>query len=450
MKITIVGAGYVGLVTGACFAEMGNQVACVDVDETRLSLLRGGSVPIHEPGLEALIRGNSESGRMVFTSDYAGALEGSEVVMIAVGTPPQEDGSADLSHVLAVARSIGRILEHEITVVTKSTMPVGTADKVRVAIDEVLAERGEQVPFRVVSNPEFLKEGDAVGDFMSPDRIVVGADPDDASSRTRMRQLYAPFSRNHDKLQFMGIRDAEMTKYAANAMLATKISFMNEIAAMCDHLGVDVESVRKGIGSDPRIGFSFIYPGVGYGGSCFPKDVRALIAMADNVGIDAGIIRAVDSRNQVQKTVLVQKLKAEFGDNLDGKTFAIWGLSFKPDTDDVREAPALEIIRELVTCGGRVVAYDPKAAANVRDSLDPEWTNDGRVSFVERSYDALTGADALLVLTEWKEFRQPDFTRVASALGTGIVFDGRNLYDIDMLARYGLRYAGIGRGSLVV
>ncbi len=446
MRITIVGTGYVGLVTGACFAEMGNDVTCIDIDEAKLEKLRAGIVPIHEPGLESLITDNVEAERLSFSSRLQDSLNDSQVVFIAVGTPPNEDGSADLSHVLAVARQIGREMTTQLVVVDKSTVPVGTADKVREAISEELADRGEAIEFDVVSNPEFLKEGAAINDFMSPDRIVIGARSE--HSQRLMRELYAPFSRNHDKIHFMGIRDAEMTKYAANAMLATKISFMNEIAAMCEHYDVDVENVRKGIGSDQRIGFSFIYPGAGYGGSCFPKDVRALISMANDADLDGDLFRAVEQRNQVQKTLLMNGIRQRLGEDLSGKTFAVWGLAFKPETDDVREAPALEMIEALLKAGASVQAYDPKAMDTARASLS--HLDQNRIIYVSTPFEAVEGANALLIMTEWKNFRQPDFRRLSDALADKIIFDGRNIYEPEIVHNYGLTYIGIGRSSALL
>ena len=443
MRITIVGTGYVGLVTGACFAEMGNDVTCVDLDEEKLGKLRKGIVPIHEPGLEELVRENMAAGRLTFSSRLEDTLNESQVVFIAVGTPPNEDGSADLSHVLAVARQIGREMSHPIVVVDKSTVPVGTADRVRQAIAAELETRGADITFDVVSNPEFLKEGAAVEDFLSPDRVVVGTA--DESSRRLMSELYSPFSRNHEKIQFMGVRDAEMTKYAANALLATKISFMNEIAAMCEHYGVDVEHVRRGIGSDPRIGYSFIYPGAGYGGSCFPKDMRALISMAEALGIESQLFRAVEARNQMQKTLLMDKIERRYGTDLSGKTFAVWGLAFKPNTDDVREAPALSMIARLTEAGARVRAFDPKATATARAALSD--LVDGQVYYAASAVEAAQESDALVILTEWKVFRQPDFRKLAAMLADRVIFDGRNIYDPAIVATYGLTYIGIGRTS---
>ena len=442
MRITIIGTGYVGLVTGACFSEMGNQVTCVDIDEQKLTKLRQGVVPIHEPGLAQLVEKNTAAGTLDFTSSIEDSLNQSQVVFIAVGTPPNEDGSADLSHVLSVARQIGDKLTSPIIVVDKSTVPVGTADKVLEMITERLNQRGETIDFDVVSNPEFLKEGAAIADFMSPDRIVIGAAKE--SSFGVMSELYASFSRNRDKIQTMGVRDAEMTKYAANAMLATKISFMNEMALMCEKYDVDVENVRRGIGSDSRIGYSFIYPGAGYGGSCFPKDVRALVSMAEEQGVEAHIFSAVERRNQEQKTVLLNKIAERFGDDLSGKKVAIWGLAFKPETDDVREASALVMIRGLLARNATIAAYDPEAMETTKVDLG-ELSS--RLEYTKDMYDAVVDADALLVMTEWKQFRQPDLSRLATELREKVIFDGRNLYDPAVVAKHGMDYIGIGRRS---
>ena len=431
-----------GLVTGACFSEMGNHVTCVDIDEQKLTKLRQGVVPIHEPGLAQLVEKNTAAGTLDFTSSIEDSLNQSQVVFIAVGTPPNEDGSADLSHVLSVARQIGDKLTSPIIVVDKSTVPVGTADKVLEMITERLSQRGETIDFDVVSNPEFLKEGAAIADFMSPDRIVIGA----AKERSfgDMSELYASFSRNREKIQTMGVRDAEMTKYAANAMLATKISFMNEMALMCEKYDVDVENVRRGIGSDSRIGYSFIYPGAGYGGSCFPKDVRALVSMAEEQGVDAHIFSAVERRNQEQKTVLLNKIAERFGDDLSGKKVAIWGLAFKPETDDVREASALVMIRGLLARNATIAAYDPEAMETTKVDLG-ELSS--RLEYTKDMYDAVVDADALLVMTEWKQFRQPDLSRLATELREKVIFDGRNLYDPAVVAKHGMHYIGIGRRS---
>ena len=431
-----------GLVTGACFSEMGNHVTCVDIDEQKLTKLRQGVVPIHEPGLAQLVEKNTAAGTLDFTSRIEDSLNQSQVVFIAVGTPPNEDGSADLSHVLSVARQIGDKLTSPIIVVDKSTVPVGTADKVLEMITERLNQRGETIDFDVVSNPEFLKEGAAVADFMSPDRIVIGAAKE--SSFGVMSELYASFSRNRDKIQTMGVRDAEMTKYAANAMLATKISFMNEMALMCEKYDVDVENVRRGIGSDSRIGYSFIYPGAGYGGSCFPKDVRALVSMAEEQGVEAHIFSAVERRNQEQKTVLLNKIAERFGDDLSGKKVAIWGLAFKPETDDVREASALVMIRGLLARNATIAAYDPEAMETTKIDLG-ELSS--RLEYTKDMYDAVVDADALLVMTEWKQFRQPDLSRLATELREKVIFDGRNLYDPAVVAKHGMDYIGIGRRS---
>ncbi len=440
MKLAIVGTGYVGLVTGTCFAEMGNQVVCVDIDETKLADLRNGDIPIHEPGLDELVASNFEAGRLSFSSDISESLVDAEVIFIAVGTPPNEDGSADLSHVLAVAKSIGQSLQHPIVIADKSTVPVGTADKVRAAVADELQARDVSIEFDVVSNPEFLREGSAVKDFMYPDRIVVGAE--DGRSRRVMEELYGPFSKKQDRIQFVGIRDAEMIKYAANAMLATKISFMNEVALMCDAMGVDVEQVRRGIGSDPRIGPSFIYPGCGYGGSCFPKDVRSMINMARSANLESTIFDAVEDRNEQQRLVLVDKICARFGEDLSGKKVAIWGLAFKPDTDDIRGAPATVMIPALIRRGAEVVAFDPQAMnATAMEIPLPE------LSFVDDPYDATEGADLLVVATEWRQFKQPDFRRLSRQLKSATIFDGRNIYDPQRCADYGLNYVGIGRSS---
>ena len=431
-----------GLVTGACFSEMGNHVTCVDIDEQKLTKLRQGVVPIHEPGLAQLVEKNAAAGTLDFTSRIEDSLNQSRVVFIAVGTPPNEDGSADLSHVLSVARQIGDKLTSSIIVVDKSTVPVGTADKVREMITERLNQRGEKIDFDVVSNPEFLKEGAAIADFMSPDRIVIGAAK--KSSVGVMSELYASFSRNRDKIQTMGVRDAEMTKYAANAMLATKISFMNEMALMCEKYDVDVENVRRGIGSDMRIGYSFIYPGAGYGGSCFPKDVRALVSMAEEQGVDAHIFSAVERRNQEQKTVLLNKIVERFGNDLSGKKVAIWGLAFKPETDDVREASALVMIRGLLARNATLAVYDPEAIETTKIDLG---NLSSRLEYAKEMYDAIVDADALLVMTEWKQFRQPDLSRLAIELKEKVIFDGRNIYDPAVVAKHGMDYIGIGRRS---
>lgn len=443
MKLAIVGTGYVGLVTGACFAEMGHRVTCVDVDAEKMAKLKEGWMPIFEPGLKAIVLRNYEEGRLLFSTSLAEAMADSEIVFIAVGTPPGEDGSADLKHVLSVAREIGDNLSDYAVVVTKSTVPVGTAEKVKAAVCQQLQKRGVDVDFDVVSNPEFLKEGAAVDDFMKPDRIVVGIETD--RSREVMRELYKDFSRNHDRILFMGVKDAEMTKYAGNAMLATKISFMNEVANLCDHLGVDVENVRLGIGSDSRIGYSFIYPGCGYGGSCFPKDVRALIHMASENDYHSMVLQAVHERNEDQKHVLFRKITARFGEDLSGLTFGLWGLAFKPGTDDIREAPAIVLLKELVAAGARVKAYDPEALEAAREELPSFWFESGSLTLVRHQYEALEQVDALVLVTEWKPFRHPDFRAMKEMMKRAIVFDGRNQYDPQALREDGFEYFGVGR-----
>lgn len=445
MNITVIGTGYVGLVTGACFAEMGHHVTCVDIDAAKVAGLRRGELPIYEPGLQPIVVRNAADGRLLFTTSLADALAPARVVFIAVGTPPGEDGSADLSHVLGVAREIGRHLDGYRVIVTKSTVPVGTADRVRAAVAAELAGRGAEIEFDVASNPEFLKEGAAVEDFMKPDRIVVGVDSQRA--REVMRELYQDFSRNHDRILFMGLRDAEMTKYAGNSMLATKISFMNEIANLCDLLGVDVEKVRLGIGADSRIGYSFIYPGCGYGGSCFPKDVRALIHTAGQHDYRPLLLEAVHQRNEAQKHVLFAKIAARFGSDLSGLTFAVWGLAFKPGTDDLREAPAVVLLHELIAAGARVRAYDPEAMEAARRELPQAWFCDGCLTLVRHQYEALEGADALALVTEWKPFRHPDFTAMKGLMKAPVIFDGRNQYDPQALRRDGFACIGIGRGE---
>jgi UDPglucose 6-dehydrogenase len=441
MKVTVIGTGYVGLVTGTCLAEVGNHVVCVDKDVAKVEALRQGRLPIHEPGLDALVESNVRGRRLRFTSDLAEGVAHGEVLMIAVGTPPEEDGSADLSHVLAVAEAIGAAMdEHAYRVVaTKSTVPVGTADRVRAAVEQAQAVRGVQTPFSVVSNPEFLKEGAAVEDFMKPDRIVIGVE-DDRAERV-MRELYEPFNRSHDRTISMDIRSAELTKYAANAMLATKISFMNEIANLAERLGADVEQIRQGIGSDPRIGWHFIYPGCGYGGSCFPKDVRALHRTAAEAGYEARILAAVEAVNDTQKRILVDKIRARFGSDLSGLRFALWGLAFKPETDDMREAPSRVTIDALIQGGAEVVAHDPVAMEEAR-RLYPDT---GALRLCEDAYEALVDADALLVVTEWKAFRSPDLTGMLGRMRTPVVFDGRNVFDPARMRSAGFEYFGIGR-----
>jgi len=442
MRITIFGSGYVGLVTGACLADAGNQVVCVDVDPSKIERLNRGEVPIHEPGLDELIERNRAKGRLRFTIDAAEGVAHGLFQMIAVGTPPDEDGSADLSYVLAVARTIGTHMTDYKVVITKSTVPVGTADRVRAALSGALEARGSSVEFDVVSNPEFLKEGAAITDFMRPDRVIVGTDRPQVTEL--MRALYEPFTRNHERLIVMDIRSAELTKYAANAMLATKISFMNEIANLAERVGADVEKVRVGIGSDPRIGYGFIYPGVGYGGSCFPKDVQALERSARATGYEPRILAAVEAVNRDQKTVLFQKLKAHYQSRLAGRTFAVWGLAFKPNTDDMREAPSRVLIEALWEAGARVRAYDPVAMAETRRI----YGDRDDLILCDSMEGAIEGADALLIVTEWREFRSPDFDALKASLAAPVIFDGRNLYDPALMHRFGFTYYGIGRGDL--
>jgi UDPglucose 6-dehydrogenase len=439
MKITVIGSGYVGLVSGACLAEVGNDVLCLDVDEKKIRILNEGGIPIYEPGLEAMVKRNKEAGRLRFTTDIPAAVAHGDIQFIAVGTPPDEDGSADLQYVLAAARNIGTHMTGYKVVVDKSTVPVGTADKVRSAIAEVLAQRGVQIDFSVVSNPEFLKEGAAIDDFMKPDRIVVGVSDDKAADM--MRQLYAPFQRNHERLIVMDVRSAELTKYAANAMLATRISFMNELANLAEKLGADIELVRQGIGSDPRIGYHFLYPGCGYGGSCFPKDVQALVRTAHAAGQDLKVLQAVEDANEVQKHVLAKKIVAHFGEDLSGKKIALWGLAFKPNTDDMREAPSRVLIAELFKRGATVRAYDPVAMHETQRIYGTE----PRLEYAQNPMDALEGADMLAIVTEWKEFRAPDFAAIKARLKTPVIFDGRNLYEPAHVRAAGLEYFAIGR-----
>jgi len=443
VNIVIVGTGYVGLVTGACFAEMGHKVTCVDVDQSKIEGLQGGLLPIYEPGLEDMVIENASQGRLNFTTSLAEAMAESFVYFIAVGTPPGEDGSADLQYVKAVGRDIGQYLQNYAVIVDKSTVPVGTADQVRDAIQEELDRRGVNIAFDVVSNPEFLKEGAAIVDFMKPDRIVIGSDSEMA--KEIMTQLYAPFNRNHDRTLLMGVRDAEMTKYAANAMLATKISFINEIAGLCELLDVDVENVRRGIGSDSRIGFSFIYPGCGYGGSCFPKDVKALIQMAEGCDYDSWVLKAVEERNETQKHSLFRKVQQRFGRDLSGLTFGLWGLSFKPGTDDMREAPAIILLKSLIEAGGRVRAYDPVAMDEARKVLPESWFLSAVLELVAHQYDALPNADALILVTEWKPFRNPDLPAMKRMMKQPVIIDGRNQYEPDWVKEVGFEYQGVGR-----
>jgi UDPglucose 6-dehydrogenase len=443
MKVAIFGTGYVGLVSGACFAEVGNEVTCVDIDEAKIAGLCQGVIPIYEPGLEDLVLSNHAAGRLDFTTDADAALREAEVVFIAVGTPPDEDGSADLRHVLAVARTIGRHLARPTVVVDKSTVPVGTADRVRETIAAELAARGLGFTVDVVSNPEFLKEGAAVNDCMRPDRVIIGSDSEQAIER--MRRLYAPFNRNHDRLIVMDVRSAELTKYAANAMLATKISFMNEMANIAERVGADIEAVRKGIGSDPRIGWHFIYPGAGYGGSCFPKDVQALERSARQLGYEARLLSAVEAVNHAQKEKLFELIQRHFGGAVEGMTFAVWGLAFKPDTDDMREASSRRLLAQLWESGATVRAYDPEAMVEARRVFGERED----LVLCDSASAAVDGADALVVVTEWKQFRSPDFHRLARALRAKAVFDGRNLYEPEAVEGAGLAYYGIGRGRSV-
>ena len=445
MKLTVIGAGYVGLVTGACFAEMGNDVTCVDVDQGKVDCLKQGILPIYEPGLDAIVVNNSKADRLRFSTSLVEAMRDTHVFFIAVGTPPGEDGSADLQYVLAVAQEIGRHLNEYAVVVDKSTVPVGTGDKVRSALQSELDRRNVQVKFDVVSNPEFLKEGAAVEDFMRPDRIVVGTDSERA--RAVMHELYAPFTRNHERTVYMGVREAEMTKYAANAMLATKISFMNEIAGLCERVGVDVESVRLGIGSDSRIGYSFIYPGCGYGGSCFPKDVKALIHTAEKNDFTPKLLLAVEERNEAQKHVLFQKITRHLGADLSGRTIGLWGLAFKPGTDDMREAPSVVLLRALIGAGARVIAHDPVAMPTARNELPATWFASGQLRFVDDQYDALKDVDAMALVTEWKSFRHPDYERMRTLMKNPVIFDGRNQYEPKAMQEAGFEYHGIGRSA---
>jgi len=435
MRIGVIGTGYVGLVVGAGFAETGHDVICADIDERKIARLRGGEIPIYEPGLQTLVERNMAEGRLRFSTDIAAAVRESDVIFIAVGTPPDEDGSADLQHVLAVAETIGRNMNGEKVVVTKSTVPVGTAERVRQAV-----ERHARFPVHVCSNPEFLKEGAAVEDFMKPDRVVVGVSSEHA--RSVLEELYSPFVRTGNPVIFMDVPSAEITKYAANAMLATRISFMNMIARLCGEVGADVSLVRQGIGTDARIGNAFLFPGCGYGGSCFPKDVKALIQTLEALGVDSGILRAVDGMNTSQKHLLLDQVTARFGKDLSGLRFAVWGLSFKPETDDIREAPSLVVIEGLLAAGAEVAVHDPEALPHGRAHFGD------RITCHDQNYEALHGADALLILTEWKQYRSPDFERVATLLRSPIIFDGRNLYDPRRMRDHGFDYVSIGRPAV--
>jgi UDPglucose 6-dehydrogenase len=452
MKVTIVGSGYVGLVTGACLAEQGNNVFCLDLDPKKIEILNSGGVPIYEPGLKEMIERNRAAGRLQFSTDIAASVAHGDIQFIAVGTPPDEDGSADLQYVVAAARNIGRHMTTPKVIVDKSTVPVGTADKVSAAITEELERRNLSTDLcSVVSNPEFLKEGAAVEDFMRPDRIVIGTENTPAGLRAKeqMRKLYAPFNRHHERTYYMDVKSAELTKYAANAMLATRISFMNELANLADLVGADIEAVRQGIGSDSRIGFGFLYPGTGYGGSCFPKDVSALSKTAKEHGRDLKILAAVDAVNEIQKYVLVEKIEKRFGKDLSNMKFALWGLAFKPNTDDMREAPSRVIISELVKRGATIVAHDPVAMPEAKHALELDFQSNlqglKNVSMVDNPMNALDGADALIIATEWKAFRSPDFDVVLQKLTRPIIFDGRNLYEPQAMQELGIEYHGIGR-----
>ena len=444
MRVTIFGSGYVGLVTGACLAETGNHVLCVDIDADKVERLKQGDIPIYEPGLDRLVENGRQAGRLEFTTDIAAGVAHGLFQFIAVGTPPGEDGSADLSHVVAVARSIGEHLSDYRIIVDKSTVPVGTADLVRAEVQDVLNQRGRAIDFDVVSNPEFLKEGAAIEDFMKPDRIVIGTD--NPRTAELLRALYEPFNRNHERVIVMSIRSAELTKYAANAMLATKISFMNELANVAERAGADIEDVRRGIGSDPRIGYSFIYPGCGYGGSCFPKDVQALAASARKMGYDSELLRAVENVNQRQKQVLFARISKHFGAQLSGKTIALWGLAFKPNTDDMREASSRPLMEALWAAGCSVRAYDPVAEEEARKIYGERPD----LILCKSADEALDGADALAIVTEWREFRSPSFEDIKGKLKAPVIFDGRNLYDPRLLSNLGFRYYAIGRGDSVV
>ncbi len=441
MRLTIFGSGYVGLVTGVCLAETGNHVLCVDVDQRKVDMLKRGESPIYEPGLDELLKKNIEAGRIKFTTDPAEGVNHGLFQFIAVGTPPDEDGSADLKYVLAVAEAIGKNISEYRVVVTKSTVPVGTADKVRAKIDATLKARGTQAEFDVVSNPEFLKEGAAINDFMKPDRIVVGTD--NPRTAELLKALYDPFTRSRERMIVMDIRSSELTKYAANAMLATKISFMNELANLAERMGADIEKVRLGIGSDPRIGYHFIYPGCGYGGSCFPKDVQALSRSAGDLDFEASLLNAVEHVNNRQKSVVFEKLNRFFDGKLNGKTIAVWGLAFKPNTDDMRAAPSRTLMESLWNAGARVKAYDPVA----EEEAHRIYGDRADLQLVKSATEALEGADALAIVTEWQEFRSPDFDTIRTTLKHPVIFDGRNLYDPGFVKRFGLQYFAIGRGD---
>lgn len=439
MKITVIGTGYVGLVTGTCLAEVGNDVLCLDLDEKKIKTLKEGGIPIHEPGLLEMVQSNVAAGRLNFTTSIEESVAFGQVQFIAVGTPPDDDGSADMQYVIAAARNIGKYMNEFKVIVDKSTVPVGTADKVKAALNEELKSRGITIPFAIASNPEFLKEGAAVNDFMRPDRIVLGADDEQAISL--MREIYTPFCHDHDRLIVMDIKSAELTKYAANCMLATRISFMNELANLADKLGADIEHVRLGIGSDPRIGFHFLYPGCGYGGSCFPKDVQALIRTADSINQPLKVLNAVEEANETQKSILLEKIKSKFGTNLKGKHFALWGLAFKPDTDDMRDASSRVVIKGLWEMGATVTAHDPVAMSESKRIFG----TDPRLSYTESPMAALANADALIIVTEWKAFLSPDFAHIKSTLKNAVIFDGRNMYEPSKVVDSGIEYFAIGR-----
>lgn len=439
MKLTLIGTGYVGLVSGTCFAEMGNDVTCVDIDKDKIENLINGKIPIYEPGLEEMVLKNYKKGTLSFSTNIAESIKKADICFIAVGTPPGEDGKADLQYVLSVATDIGKYMEKPLIVVDKSTVPVGTADKVKETIQNELSNRNVSIKFTMVSNPEFLKEGDAINDFMKPDRVVIGTEDEDVMNV--MRELYKPFMKNHERFIGMDVRSAEMTKYAANSILATKISFMNELSRICEVVGADINRVRVGIGSDNRIGYSFIYPGCGYGGSCFPKDVQALIRTAEEIGVDTQLLKAVESVNNTQKQLLVNKAVAQYGEDLSGKTFAIWGLAFKPETDDMREASSITIINGLTSRGAKVRAYDPRARHEAENIY---LSGNKNIIYCDSRYEALEGSDALFLVTEWKEFRSPDFERMKSLLNEPVIFDGRNQYNYQKMVDLGFKYFQIG------
>lgn len=445
MHIAVIGTGYVGLVTGACLADVGHNVVCVDVDVDKIEKLKAGILPIYEPGLEMIVGKNLHCGRLQFATEMPVENDGVMIYFIAVGTPPNSDGSANLQYVMEVAKEIGKRINTYTVVIDKSTVPVGTGAKVTEIINHELCLRGLAIPFDIVSNPEFLKEGAAVNDFMRPDRIIVGC----TSERTKeiMKRIYAPFNRNRDRMIFMGVKAAEMSKYAANAMLALRISFINEIANVCDHFDIDVEDVRKGIGSDPRIGYSFLYAGCGYGGSCFPKDVKALVEFANKANIQPTILNAIEKRNTIQKQVLFDKITSYYNGELQGKNFGLWGLSFKPGTDDMREAPSIPLIYKLIGGGANISAYDPIAMDKAKAIFPEEWFSSGKLKFVDEQYEALQGAHAMILVTEWNSFRDPDFERMTKIMHEYVLFDGRNQYDLAVVKEYGFKYFGIGRSS---